>query len=155
MLRFLTTVRSGTILRMKPLKFPEASPIEPGGPDLPYFMLADDALKTWLTKPYFKKGMRRADMIVNYRISRGRRVVENAFGVLSSRFRVFHDVIMVLLDKVKDIVLACLVLHIMLGAERGASGRERDLEDEGSVGLWMVMGMTETPPTMPRNRGTT
>ena len=50
--------------------------------------------------------------------------MENAFGILSSR--VFHEAILVHPDKVKDIVLACKVLHTMLTAERGTGGRERE-----------------------------
>ena len=57
--------------------FVEAEPIEPGGPDIPFFILADDAfaLKTWLMKPYPLKSKEKTYQIANYRISR-----ENAFG---------------------------------------------------------------------------
>ena len=48
---------------------------------------------------------------------------------LSSRFSVLSDTILVHPKRVKDIVLACVVLHNMLRAERYADGA-RDLEDE-------------------------
>ena len=65
-------------------------------------------------KPYSLHGKGKPYQIANYRISRGRRVVENAFGILSSRFRVLSNTILVHPNRVRVIVLACRVLHNML-----------------------------------------
>ena len=56
--------------------------------------------------------------VFNYRLSRARRVVENAFGILANRFRVFLTTINIQdTAKVEDIVLACCALHNFLRTE--------------------------------------
>lgn len=63
------------------------------------------------------KPFRQSDLITqdrkeyNYRVSRARRIVENAFGILASRFRIFHTEIDIEPKKIESVVVACCTLH--------------------------------------------
>lgn len=52
--------------------------------------------------------------IYNYRISRARHVVENSFGILASRFRIFHTQINLEPENITKVVKATCALHNFL-----------------------------------------
>jgi hypothetical protein len=83
---------------------------------IPYTVVADDAfpLKTYIMKPFQQRNLSKREVIFNYRLSRARRVVENAFGILVNRFRVFRAPILLSPAKAKLVVLATVALHNML-----------------------------------------
>ena len=83
---------------------------------LPYVIVADDAfpLKTYILKPYSQRGLTKEKRIFNYRLSRARRIVENAFGILANRFRIFMSPIPLVPEKVETITMACCALHNFL-----------------------------------------
>lgn len=92
---------------------------------MPYTLVADDAfaLSTHTMKPYttdISKGSPKR--IFNYRLSRARRIVENAFGILASVFRIFRKPLEIKVEStVVDIVLTCVLLHNFLRAQPDAS----------------------------------
>lgn len=85
---------------------------------MPYVIVGDEAfpLKSYLMRPYSKNYVTgsESNRIFNYRLSRARRVVENSFGILSARWRVFLRYLEVQPDMVDKIVLASCCLHNML-----------------------------------------
>ncbi len=52
--------------------------------------------------------------VFNYRLSRARNVVENAFGILSSRWRILHSRINIHPDKINSLILSACLLHNFL-----------------------------------------
>ena len=58
----------------------------------PYVFLADDAfpLLSNLLKAYAATNLEIRKLVANYCISRARRIIENCFGILAARFRVFR-----------------------------------------------------------------
>jgi hypothetical protein len=99
------------------INFPPPEPLREGlQEDVPYFLIGDDAfaLKTWMMKPNAGRNLVRAQRIFNYRLSRARRVVENAFGIMSARFRCLLTTLPQKPENVQKITMACCVLHNLL-----------------------------------------
>lgn len=100
-------------LEDKSLDIPFGKPLPRREDPLPYFIVGDEAfpLKTYLMKPYPSRQLDLSKRIFNYRLSRARRVVENIFGILASRLRVFKSTIDMEPERAQKIVLACCALH--------------------------------------------
>ena len=104
---------------------PPPEPLEDGGPDLHFFLLGDDAfaLMPWMVKPYSQRQLTREERIANYRISRDRRVVKNAFGILVNHFRVLLGTMEQRPRVVRDVMFTYVVLHNMLRTHQGRADR--------------------------------
>lgn len=83
---------------------------------VPYVIVADDAfaLRPTLMKPFPGRNLTVSQRIFNYRLSRARRIIENAFGIMSAKFRVMRSPILLDADKSRKVTLACCTLHNFL-----------------------------------------
>ncbi|CAN7951911.1 unnamed protein product, partial [Ixodes pacificus] len=90
----------------------------PGPVGVPPVIVGDDAfpLSINLMKPYTGTNLDEEKVIFNYRLSRARRVAENAFGILANRFRFLHTTIDAKPGRVPSFVKAACVLHNYLRA---------------------------------------
>jgi hypothetical protein len=113
---------------------------------VPFVFVADDAfaLATHIMKPYpgYKPGASSPERILNYRLNRARRITENVFGIVSSKFSVLLKPIA--LQPVESVVLSYIYLHNLLHRNSVSRGfytpsGSFDLEDtDGNPipGLW-------------------
>lgn len=108
-------------LEDKTFCIPEDQPIPNTDITVPYVLLGDEAypLKVYLMRPYSGRNLSEHEEIYNYRLSRARRIVECAFGILCSKWRILKKEIECHPDKADIIVkCACILHNIIIDKER-------------------------------------
>uniref|UniRef100_A0A3B3SD89 DDE Tnp4 domain-containing protein n=1 Tax=Paramormyrops kingsleyae TaxID=1676925 RepID=A0A3B3SD89_9TELE len=120
----------------------------------PQVFVGDEAfpLKVNIMRPY--PGTLTPDQqVYNYRHSRARRVVENAFGILSAKWRVFGKAMECSIDSAQHITKACVALHNFLCVSdqfEGPGYISCSLVDEGDVpGEWRQVVLGDSNLTDP------
>lgn len=90
------------------------------GAQFPCFFVADEAfpLRRNIMRSYPRKNATKEQLIFNYRLSRGRRIIENIFGILASRWRILWKPIIGHPKTIDAIVKATTVLHNFIRAVR-------------------------------------
>lgn len=75
--------------------------------ELPFFFVGDEAfpLTPYMMRPFPARGISFSKRLFNYRLSRARRCIENAFGIMASKFRIFRKPIAAHPKQVEFIVL--------------------------------------------------
>lgn len=84
--------------------------------NLNYVFIGDEAfsLDDHLLKPYAQRKFNFEKRMLNHRLSRARNVVENTFGIITSRFRILHTPINMQPKNTSYVTLAICVLHNFL-----------------------------------------
>ncbi len=112
------------------LRLPDPEPL-PGadnGELMPFFLVGDDAfpLRFDLMKPFAvrlrslgaRRGLDEQELVFNYRVKRGRLTIECTFGILTSRFRIYHRKIFAEPKNADRLVKATVILHNYLTKPR-------------------------------------
>ncbi|XP_071652211.1 uncharacterized protein [Temnothorax longispinosus] len=98
------------------IKLPADSVLQNTNIMFPHYFVGDEAfsLKPYILRPYPGKYLDVHKRVYNYRLSRARRTIENAFGILSSRWRILRNNIIADVENVEKIAAATVCLHNFL-----------------------------------------
>lgn len=158
------------LLESGDLGLPPSSKLPYADTYLPHVIVVDDAfpLKPYIMKPYPERTtgkMPEDQRIFNYRyfsvnhhillskkyilfysLSRARRVIENAFGILAGRWRIFRKSIIAKPENVEHFTKACIVLHnylITTDTQYLVKGYTDQYRDDGQLiaGGWRKDGV--------------
>lgn len=125
-----------------PLNIPPPQPIGNGEQNIPMYLVGDDAfpLRHNLMKPFPQLNMSLRQRVFNYRLSRCRRVIENAFGILTTKFRLFRQELTMHPKNSEVVIGAAVVIHNLLRERCGKSYIPTGLVDLEDVDHQVVPG---------------
>lgn len=95
------------------LHLPKDKPLPSTDITLPLVLVADEAfpLKENILRPFPGRNLTERQRVFNYRLSRARRVVENAFGITAHTWRILLKRLEVTVAFASTITTACCTLH--------------------------------------------
>nr|XP_039255205.1 uncharacterized protein LOC120332069 [Styela clava] len=133
----------GKLLNEGALNLPDETTLTSSSKKAPYVIVGDEAfpLQKHLMRPFPGRNLPIDEKVFNYRLSRARRVVENAFGIMSAKWRVFRRPMGVSPQKAELVVKAACRLHNYVRRHTLIDAGEVDREDlEGNItrGSWRV-----------------
>lgn len=126
------------LMEKNELHIPDPEPInELQDQDFPYVFLGDEAfaLTTNLLRPFGGYHLTTTKKVFNYRLSRARRYVECAFGILSNKWRILHRPLNVATDFAVDIVKAACILHNIIREKDGLHYEEHEINELPIMGF--------------------
>ena len=101
------------------LPIPDLRKISEFHKDLPFVhWWRSISIKPFLIKSCSRNALALLEKIFNYRLSWARRIAENVFGILASRFRIFRRPIIANVDSVTRITKTVVVVHNFLMFDR-------------------------------------
>lgn len=105
----------GKKLNQEKLNIPPNQPLpnDDTGVSMPFIFVADEAfaLSDHVQRPFGRRNLTIEKKIYNYRLTRARRMVECAFGIMSNKWRILHRALDVNLSFCDAIIQACCILH--------------------------------------------
>jgi len=105
----------GRALESGTIKLPADSPLPNTNSVFPHYFVDETfSLKSYILRPYPGKNSDIQKRIFNYRLARTRRIIENAFGILSSRWRILRNNIIADVETAENIIPATVCLHNFL-----------------------------------------
>lgn len=97
------------------MKIPCDKELPSSNEKLPYFVIGDKAfpLKNYLLRPYLGPQIYEDEQkkVFNERLSRARKVVEDAFGQITAKFRIYCRRLKALPQNIDPIVMTTCILH--------------------------------------------
>lgn len=103
----------GKSLLNNKLNIPQSRSLPGTNIQLPMVIVADEAfpLTTYIMRPYPGRDLPNDKAIYNYRLSRARRISENAFGILQQKFRIFTRRLQGNPENITMAIMAACILH--------------------------------------------
>ena len=112
----------GQALESSILCLPSARALRGSTIEAPFVFVGDAAfpLRTDMMRPYPGQNLQDPEAVFNYRLSRCRRVIENSFGILAARWRIFRRPIIASPENAVILTKAAIALHNFLQTTESA-----------------------------------